>query len=404
MKVEGDDVKDVANARRILEEISNGVVIEDGGKVVWSSGLNSTGGVYKKLKSIEKDLCVVIARDKSKHQLRFHGPSEKLELAIRRITDILREEESFPGYEIDLNPHQFSWAIKGGFKSIEQALGNNVPVFNVVSRSIIINGTQQQWETAVAVMDGKSSIIEVGSPSDSATTGSGEDCPICFCEADTPIQTSCKHTYCLECLEGYCRSAPSSTTSKNTNFSIKCQGGGGTCTTIFTLQELKGHVSSSAFDDLLKSSFEAHVQRHPDTFRYCPTPDCGHVYRCTPTGTTANSMGAATHTCPNRLERLCTSCHARHGDHTCAEYKDIASGGRAALEKLKRELDIRDCPKCTTPIEKTEGCNHMTCAGCRAHICWVCMEVFVSSDPCYGHMNEVHGGIGLGLDYYPRIW
>lgn len=94
LKVEGDDVKDVANARRILEEISNGVVIEDGGKVVWSSGLNSTGGVYKKLKSIEKDLCVVIARDKSKHQLRFHGPSEKLELTIRRITDILREESS----------------------------------------------------------------------------------------------------------------------------------------------------------------------------------------------------------------------------------------------------------------------------------------------------------------------
>jgi hypothetical protein len=42
-----------------------------------------------------------------------------------------------------------------------------------------------------------------------------------------------------------------------------------------------------------------------------------------------------------------------------AEYKDIALGGYKALTKLKRELNIKDCPKCTTPMEKIEGCVSM---------------------------------------------
>ena len=392
-KIEGNNTKDVANARKTLEEISGGVVLTDGETAVWDSALNSKGSAYRKLKSIEKALGAVIAIDKPKRQLRFHGPPEKFQQAVRQIANMLREE-SFTSFEIDLNLHQFSWTIHGGFKSIERALGKNVAVFNVTLRRITVNGTQQQYQTALAVMDGKHT-IEISPSPDGAPRHEG-DCPICFCEADTPIRTSCKHTYCLECFEEYCKSAAS--TSKN-EFQIKCQGDEGACSTVFTLRELKDYLSSSVFEIVLKSSFEEYIQRHPEVFHYCPTPDCGYIYRCA----TASGSRSAAYTCPNCFERLCTSCHARHGDYTCAEYKDIASGGYEALERLKKELNIKDCPKCTTPIEKTEGCNHMTCGGCRAHICWVCMKIFESSGPCYDHMNKVHGGIGLGLQHF-RDW
>jgi aspartyl/asparaginyl-tRNA synthetase len=46
------------------------------------------------------------------------------------------------------------------------------------------------------------------------------------------------------------------------------------------------------------------------------------------------------------------------------------------------------------------GCNHMTCAGCKAHVCWVYMAVFDIGGPCYAHMTKAHGGIGLGLERF----
>jgi hypothetical protein len=69
LKVEGDNAKDVANARKILDEILSGVVLIDGENAVWGPVLSSNGSAYKKLKSIGKELHVVIIRDKSKRRL-----------------------------------------------------------------------------------------------------------------------------------------------------------------------------------------------------------------------------------------------------------------------------------------------------------------------------------------------
>lgn len=87
--------------------------------------------------------------------------------------------------------------------------------------------------------------------------------------------------------------------------------------------------------------------------------------------------------------------------------KDIESGGYEALEKLKRELNIKHCPRRKTPMEKTAGCNHMTCGGCKAQICWACMAVFEVSEHCYDHMRKKHGGFGIvepDLVRWCRAW
>jgi hypothetical protein len=33
------------------------------------------------------------------------------------------------------------------------------------------------------------------------------------------------------------------------------------------------------------------------------------------------------------------------------------------------------CPGCTTPIERTQGCNKMTCRVCQAYWCWRCGQL-----------------------------
>lgn len=63
------------------------------------------------------------------------------------------------------------------------------------------------------------------------------------------------------------------------------------------------------------------------------------------------------------------------------------------MEKLKNKLGVKDCGRCGTSMEKTEGCDHVVCGGCGTHICWRCGETFKTSEACYGHLTERHGGI-----------
>ena len=37
--------------------------------------------------------------------------------------------------------------------------------------------------------------------------------------------------------------------------------------------------------------------------------------------------------------------------------------------------DKCSCPKCTAPVDKIEGCNHMTCF-CKTQFCYTCKKEF----------------------------
>ncbi|KAK2754687.1 hypothetical protein FQN54_006820 [Arachnomyces sp. PD_36] len=384
LTVEGTSAEDVVNARKALEDILDGTILTGREGAIWSPALHKNEVIRRKLRLIEKSLGVAIITDISKRQLRLCGSLKKRRQVADYIANMLRKEPSTT-YEIELKPHQFSWAAGGGFKDIQQALGDDVAIFNVQAKKITINGTQRDYLEALAIMDRATRVGAHGLPED--PNKPKEICPICFCEADNPIQTSCKHTYCLECFEGFCKSAP---TNSKKGFQIKCQGDEGACSTVFTLPELKEHLSSALFEGVLKLSFQEYIKHHPGDFHYCPTPDCGNIYRCTNTP----DPKPPPYTCPNCLKPVCTSCHEHHGAYSCADHKDNISGRAAVTMELRKKFDIKDCPKCTTSIQKAGGCDSMTCQGCKAYICWLCLAVFEERGPCYSHISKSHSNIG----------
>ncbi len=79
---------------------------------------------------------------------------------------------------------------------------------------------------------------------------------------------------------------------------------------------------------------------------------------------------------------FCFRCgEAPHLPATCEMawyWKDKMVSGE--LEETQLNQSIKKCPKCSRPVEKNGGCNHMSCV-CGYHWCWLCTNNFDG----YGH-------------------
>ncbi len=380
LKVEGESDTEVASVKAALDGILGGIVARDGQASLWDSSLKGNGPIWRAIKQRQHELGVVVVREKAKQELRLFGTNAKCNEAQKQLANLFRMQAS-SAHVIELDSVTFGWACCGGFKTIVGRLGTEGAVLDVVSspKRIVISGSMEDYETALAIVNNRDLVHQpaAGTVSGNAVT---EDCSICWTEADAPIRTACDHIYCQDCFENGC----SASTVPGTDFALLCHGDQGHCNRLVSLDDLHKHLSSAVFESILERSFTSYVRCHPHELRFCPTPNCGYVYRVT--------ESAKAHTCSNCLQPTCSACHEPHVDMTCAEYKDIRSGGYAAFEKLKKESGIKDCPKCKTPIEKVTGCNHMTCVACNVHMCWVCLMTFPSGEPVYTHMNKMHGG------------
>lgn len=115
------------------------------------------------------------------------------------------------------------------------------------------------------------------------------------------------------------------------------------------------------------------VLRSLPDFRWCKNSTCG-------SGQEHSSGHAAPvlrcHACNKR------SCFTHdvpwHEGLTCGDYDDMLARDHdeIANEDYKRRM-TKPCPKCETAIEKSTGCDHMTCmkraGGCGHEFCWCCL-------------------------------
>lgn len=389
LKIEGVDAQDVAAAKRTLEGILDGDVVMANGEPVWSASFAAKGRAYQLMKQLERDLGIVIVRDRRKSQLRLLGPPSRRAEAVATLVD-LAKAQSDSTFTIELDVQQLSRAFKGGYRTITAALGHDKASLDIVStpKCIRIVGSEADFALAQQILDGKRT-----TPDAEQEPSSVSDCTICWTEAENPVTTRCNHFYCAGCFEDLCFAGV------NSDGHVRCQGDAGKCAEVLPLSELQAHLASAILEDLLEAAFGTYVKRNPNDLRYCPTADCEQTYRAWKESSD-DKESCPFFTCPACLTAVCTGCNVPHDGMSCAEHRDNAAGGYKALAAAKKKLGIQDCPKCGIAIEKIDGCNHMSCA-CGAHICWVCMKTFPKGDMVYAHMTKAHGGIGI--PYYPHL-
>lgn len=105
---------------------------------------------------------------------------------------------------------------------------------------------------------------------------------------------------------------------------------------------------------------------------WCPQDGCWRLLRSNVQidSSTPKSMPELI-CCPDCRVEICAGCGApEHGDEQCKIPKtEVRKETRA---KLWTRLHTKNCPECSTPIQRTGGCKHMRCAVCSKNFCWVC--------------------------------
>jgi len=76
-------------------------------------------------------------------------------------------------------------------------------------------------------------------------------------------------------------------------------------------------------------------------------------------------------------------------DEACVERKRKRGDLSDDDKKLLAAMGTKQCPQCRTPIQKNEGCNHMTCR-CSHEFCWICLRPYPGG--CRGNCNFGFGG------------
>ncbi|KAK0463900.1 uncharacterized protein EV420DRAFT_1264275 [Desarmillaria tabescens] len=313
--------------------------------------------------------------DSRKRTLKLYGEPKVVEKAKAIVMEELERLASLE-FTVTLRRPSVGYFVRIGLAAMREVFGEDNVALDIRSAVITVRGGEE-----VRLHLDNHIAESLKSVNVNVAPGS-HTCPICYDDVSTPFQLVCEHVYCTGCIRHFLTSA-----AETGNFPLVCMGNESTCGTPISIPVIQKFLPPTAFNHLLETVFTTHVDRHPQEFRYCKTPDCAQIYR--------RSEAVSVLRCPSCFSEICSSCgedsHKRLSCEDARIHNNPAEQERMSEAWLLQQRGIKKCPTCSRLLEKIEGCNHMTCP-CGAHICWRCMGVFNAGE-IYDHMNTAHGGI-----------
>ena len=193
-------------------------------------------------------------------------------------------------------------------------------------------------------------------------------CRICFGQypVDEAVHMGCSHKFCANCYRGYV---------------INAVGVGPGCI-LSTCPEHKCEeaLPSSIFKKLCDEStwkvYKQHLLRNyvdqSKTHRFCPAPGCEKIV-------IGQGVKNVTCTCGHSF---CFRCgEETHEPTSCHQLSMWSEKCQSSSESANWIIvNTKKCPKCSSRIEKNQGCNHMHCKLCHHDFCWMCMGPWSDHD------------------------
>ena len=183
----------------------------------------------------------------------------------------------------------------------------------------------------------------------------------------------CYSYFCNECLYLYIKEL-----IKNGNHILFCPE----CKNIYSKNKIEQIFSLSKDKEVnnLRILFEKNntkeiVLSNPELM-FCPIVNC--------VGFAKKNDDKDYNIC-NMGHKFCIKCGEKwHENGKCKEEENVDK----LFKKYCEEYNLKNCPCCNIIIVKTGGCNHMHCKYCDKHWCWLCNEIFDSTEEHYGNINS----------------
>ncbi|XP_060045824.1 cullin-9 isoform X2 [Erinaceus europaeus] len=200
-----------------------------------------------------------------------------------------------------------------------------------------------------------------------------DHCPVCVSplEPDSSLPSlCCRHYCCKSCWNEYL------TTRIEQNLVLNCTCPIADCSAQPTGAFIRAIVSSPEVISKYEKALLRGYVESCSNLTWCTNPQgcdrilCRQGLGC---GTTCSKCGwASCFTCSFPEAHYPASCGHMSQWVDDGGYYDGMSV--EAQSKHLAKLISKRCPSCQAPIEKNEGCLHMTCAKCKHGFCWRCLK------------------------------
>ncbi|KAK3311215.1 uncharacterized protein B0T15DRAFT_66750 [Chaetomium strumarium] len=178
----------------------------------------------------------------------------------------------------------------------------------------------------------------------------------------------CSHMHCLACLR---RNFVLSITCATPFRPVQCCPGQRLATSLLRQCLSLGSSELSAYRTRL-AEYDAKAKL------YCHDPKCG---RFIPIALRSRRVGK----CRRCYGKTCVECRGRAHFGRCQDHLDevedetgvaktrrpVSWGDEVRFKKTAREMGWKQCPECGRWVEKTLGCNHISCI-CGCDFCYHC--------------------------------